>query len=56
MRIIMSSVWDEFQISGQQLRIQRDLARSLAKVRGGQFGCHQCVVMVIEDVTVAELP
>ena len=39
MGIIMSSVWDEFQISGQQLHIQRCLERSLAKVRGGQFGC-----------------
>lgn len=56
MGIIMSSVWDEFPISRQQLHIQRYLERSLAKVRGGQFGCHQCVVMVIEDVTVAELP
>ena len=40
MGIIMSSVWNEFQISRQQLHIQRYLERSLEKVRGGQFGCH----------------
>ena len=39
MGITMTSVWDVFQISGQQLRIQRYLERSLAKVRGGHFGC-----------------